>query len=121
VRTCFLGSPQLFNLNFPPKSAKVNVFRADYTLIWSLAAHFHLPRPIRGFGRPRFDMAKPSEIRFQNVGIDGDGLHGMTRIPDETWENFKGVILEKYQKGTLKAVKREMEEEHGFVATYATL
>jgi len=63
------------------------------------------------------NMTKSGEMRFQNVGIDGDGLHGTTRIPDERWERFKDVILDKYQKGTLKAMKKEMEEEYGFIAT----
>jgi len=41
------------------------------------------------------------------------------RILLEKWEEYRAIIITKYENEgkVLRAVKREMEEEYGFVAT----
>jgi len=47
------------------------------------------------------------------------------RIPPETWEHYKDAIVRKYHEDyegkVLRVVRKEMEEEHGFVATWVSL
>jgi len=40
------------------------------------------------------------------------------RIPDETWEKMKPVILEQYQNNSLEHVMAYMKEHHDFQATW---
>lgn len=39
------------------------------------------------------------------------------RVPDEIWETYRPVILEKYGRLSLKEVMEFMKEEHAFIAT----
>ena len=49
--------------------------------------------------------------------------HNAIRIPEERWEELKGVILGMYldRKTTLTEVRERMEKEHGFSATYVSV
>ncbi|KAK0645644.1 hypothetical protein B0T16DRAFT_457654 [Cercophora newfieldiana] len=66
-------------------------------------------------------MAGRTHSNFRHIEISSDGarLGGTNRIPPETWERFKDIILDKYlkQKRTLKVVRKEMKEEYEFDAT----
>ncbi|KAG7287093.1 hypothetical protein NEMBOFW57_006598 [Staphylotrichum longicolle] len=39
------------------------------------------------------------------------------RIPDDVWEKFKPIIVEKYETMTLVELRNWMEQEHSFSAT----
>ncbi|KAK0617685.1 hypothetical protein B0T14DRAFT_525681 [Immersiella caudata] len=54
---------------------------------------------------------------FRVFHSDIAGVRSTARIPQEMWEEHKDIILAKYQRSTLVAVKKEMEEEYGFCAT----
>ncbi|KAK4455411.1 hypothetical protein QBC34DRAFT_67551 [Podospora aff. communis PSN243] len=47
---------------------------------------------------------------------DGSG-RSTNRIPEETWEYYKDVILQKYKTGTLQTVREEMRQEFNFDVT----
>ncbi|KAK4448151.1 hypothetical protein QBC34DRAFT_426814 [Podospora aff. communis PSN243] len=55
-----------------------------------------------------------STVRFRHS--DGSG-RSTNRIPEEKWEEYKDIILEKYKKGTLQLVREEMKAEYDFDAT----
>lgn len=57
------------------------------------------------------------QLKFVQAGMQP----GTKRIPPETWEKWKDVIVKKYSDDyegkTLLQVMKEMEEEHDFVPT----
>jgi hypothetical protein len=57
-----------------------------------------------GYGKP---------VKF----VDGRGANS-SRIPDEEWERYKDIILEKYKTKKRETVKEEMKAEYGFAARY---
>jgi hypothetical protein len=38
-------------------------------------------------------------------------------IPSETWNQYKDIILEKYERMPLRELEASIEAEHGFYAT----
>ena len=51
-----------------------------------------------------------------------DQPSGSKRIPSEVWDLYKPAIVQKYDHGhenkTLQVVRKEMEQEYKFIATY---
>ncbi len=46
-----------------------------------------------------------------------NGRPNAARIPNEVWEEFRPVMVEKYKTMTLSEVRDWMKQEHNFSAT----